>query len=621
MLTHLRIENIALVDHIELELGRGLNVLTGETGAGKSVLVNSLSLVLGGRASTDVIRTGAQEAVVEALFEVPEGLGVEERLEERGIECEDGELVVRRVVSRSGKGKVSLNGQLVTVAMLSEIVRDIADITGQHEHVSLLDPERHLDIVDAYGELQQLGRTLAASHADVLGYKAALDALVLDEAEKARREDYLRFSLDEIVAIDPKVGEIEALELERKRLRNVAELADGVRKAEGALYSDDGAIVEVVGRVQNELMRLARLDDRLQSLSGSASSALAELEELARQLGRYQGALSADPERLGELEERLEALKKLARKHGGTIEAVLAAKKAMAEELESLEHEEARRADLASLLEAETERRKVHALALSAARHKVVRSLEIAVQSELAQLCMEKTTFRVELVPLPEIGPRGAESAEIMISPNTGEPARPLRKIASGGELSRVLLAIKHVLANRNFVGTYVFDEIDTGIGGAVADVLGKKLRDVARSHQVICITHSPQVAAHGDVHLRVRKSEEGGRTTTKVEVLDERERVEELARMLGGVAITEKTRGLAREMLGRSAERVASVDVKSAKVDAKPDRKPEAPKNGKASEVKAADKNGDAKAADKNGDAKAGKAGDAKGRGKRAGA
>lgn len=562
MLTLLVIENLALVDRLEIGFGRGLNVLTGETGAGKSVLVNALSLVLGGRASTDVIRSGADSATVEALFELTPELAVTARLQEKGIEVDGGELVVRRTLSRAGKGRVTLNGQLVTVAMLSELVRDVADITGQHEHVSLLDPAGHLEIVDAFGELGPLVEAVSRSHAGVLGYRAALDGVVLDEAEKARREDYLRFSLDEITEIDPKPGEIEALEVEKKRLRNVAELAAGVRRAEGSLYSDDGAIVEVVGRVQNELMRLARLDDRLAELTGSASSVLAELEELSRRLGRYQSALAADPERLGVVEDRIEALRKLVRKHGGTVEAVLAAKAAMAEELDSLEHEEARRADLAALLEAELERRKEHAIALSAARHRVVRALEKAVQSELAQLCMEKTTFRVELAALPEIGARGAEGAEILISPNAGEPMRPLRKIASGGELSRVLLAIKHVLANRSAVGTYVFDEIDTGIGGAVADVLGRKLKDVARARQVVCITHLPQVASHGDVHLRVYKGEEAGRTTTRVTALGEVDRIEELARMLGGVEITDRTRSLAREMLsakGQNGSRASS--------------------------------------------------------------
>lgn len=574
MLAQLTIENLALVDRIEIPLGRGMNVLTGETGAGKSVLVNALSLVLGGRASTDVIRSGAESAVVEALFELPERGELRARLEAKDIEIEDGELVVRRVVSRSGKGRVTLNGQMITVAMLAELMRGIVDITGQHEHVSLLDPEGHLAIVDAFGDLDQLRGRFGKAHAEVIGYRAALDGVLMDEAEKARREDYLRFSLDEIGAIDPKPGEIEALESEKKRLKNVAELADGIRRAEGSLYSDDGAIVEVVGRVQNELMRLSRMDERLGTLTANASSVLADLEDLARQLARYQGGLSSDPERLSVVEDRLEALKKLVRKYGSgslrggagagsagpkaaapvslePLEAVLKEKAAIEQELDSLEHEEARRADLISALDEALERRKAYAVELSAKRHGAVRALGKAIQSELAQLCMEKTALTIELSLLPEIGPRGAEAAEILIAPNPGEPKRPLRRIASGGELSRVLLAIKHVLAHRAAVATYVFDEIDTGIGGAVADVLGRKLKDVAEDHQVISVTHLAQIAAHADQHFSVHKAEVDGRTITRVALLEEGERIEELARMIGGLEITDRIRSVAKEMRG----------------------------------------------------------------------
>jgi DNA repair protein RecN (Recombination protein N) len=561
MLEALTIENLALVDRIEIGFGKGLNVLTGETGAGKSVLVNALSLVLGGRTQADLIRAGAESAVVEALFEIRKGSDLEARLRDKEIEA-DGELVVRRVIARSGKGKVTFNGQLVTLSMLAELMRGIIDITGQHEHVSLLDTDGHLDIVDAYGELSHLREDVGRIHAEVSGYKAALDALVMDEAEKARREDYLRFSLDEIEQIAPRAGEIESLEAERKRLKNVNEIVDGVRKTEGSLYSDDGAIIEVVGRVQNELVRLGRLDDRLATLSGSASSALAELEELARQLAKYQSGLSADPERLQKIEDRLEALKKLIRKHGGAIESVLKEQGKMAEELESLEHEEAHRADLQSALEAALEKEKALAVKLSAARKKVVRALEKALEAELAELCMDKTKIAIEMVALSEIGARGAETAEIMISPNPGEPLRALKRIASGGELSRVLLAIKHVLANKSAIGSFVFDEIDTGIGGAVADVLGQKLRDVARDHQVICVTHLPQVAAHAEQHLRVSKSESDGRTLTIVRALQDGERVEELARMLGGQKITERTRSLAEEMLSlRKSKKAGKVE------------------------------------------------------------
>lgn len=555
VLRHLTIENLALVDRIDIDLGPGLNVLTGETGAGKSVLVSALSLVLGARASSEAIRAGAKEGVVEALFELTPDL--RRRLEARGIDTSDGELVVRRTVSRQGKSRVLMNGQMATVSMLAECLRGAVDITSQHEHVSLLDEQTHLDVVDAFGDLYGKRAAVERAHVDVLGYRTALENLASDEAEKARREDYLRYALDEIQAVDPSPGELEDLQAERSRLKNATELAEGVRWAESSLYSEDGAVIDVVGRVERELVRLSGLDERLAAFSGTVASVLAELEDLSRELGKYGSNLSADPDRLQDLEDRIEQIKKLTRKHGGSVEAVLRARDEMAQELDELENDEVRRADLSAALEAAEEERGRLARELSAARHRVVRALEKAISSELAELSMKSTQVAVELVPLSEPNAKGAESAEIRISPNVGEPLRPLKKTASGGELSRVLLAIKHVLAHRTQVSTYVFDEVDAGIGGAVAEVLGAKLKGVAKSSQILCVTHLPQVASFAEEHLSVQKREREGRTVTEVEALDERARVEELARMLGGVEITDKTRSLAAEMRTRGSKRV----------------------------------------------------------------
>ncbi len=552
MLAHLSVENLALVERIELEFVEGFNVLTGETGAGKSVLVGALSLVLGGRAQSDAVRTGAEQAVVEALFEVLPGGPLERRLAERGIEAPDGELLVRRVLTRSGRSRVLLNGQMATVGMLADIMRGEVDLVSQHEHVTLLDPETHLDILDAFGGHRALRAEVNALHAEVMGYRTALDAQQMDEAEKARREDYLAFALEEINAVDPKVGEIDELESERKRQRGFAELESGVREAEAALYSEDGAAVEIVGRVAHRLLRLADVDDAIAPMANAAASAQAELEELARSLSQHLRHLSSDPERLEQIEERLEALHRLARKHGGTVEAVLEARTAMTDELSSLEHDEARRADLMAALEAAAAAHEKKCRALSAARHKTIKSLEKAIEKELAALSMANTRFVVRLTPLDTPGARGAESAEMLIAPNIGEPMKPLRKTASGGELSRVLLAIKHVLSERGGVGVYVFDEIDTGLGGAVAEVLGEKLSDVSKATQVLAVTHLAPVAAYADRHFRVAKSQDGARTTTRVEPLADGARVEELARMLGGARLTKATRKAAEELRER---------------------------------------------------------------------
>lgn len=547
-LTTLRVENLAIVDRAELVLGEGLTVLTGETGAGKSILVDALGLLLGGRADLEMIRAGAGEGVVEAMVELGDG-ELRERFVAAGIDVSEGQLVIRRVIARSGRGRVTINGQLATVAMLGQLTRGLIDISGQHEHVSLLDSERHLELVDAYGGLSDLVARVGEAHGEVQALESALSAVQLDENEKARREDFLRFQLDEIQTVDPKAGELEGLEQERRRLSSAGKLAESTRRAEADIYSADGAMVETLGRIQIELVQLARLDQRLEPLSSSASSALAELQDLAQQLARYARGVEADPSRLEAIEDRVEALKKLTRKHGGTIEQVLAARAKMEDELDTLAHDEARRADLQAALEEADAKRSERAVELSAARGRAAKALEKAVQTELTSLSMAGTILKVELVRTETIGARGAERAEILIAPNAGEPLRPLAKTASGGELSRVMLAFKRALADRDLVSTYVFDEVDSGIGGAVADVLGRKLLEVARDRQVLCITHLPQIAAYGEQHFKVIKSGSEGRTVSRVVGLGEEESVEELARMLGGLAITERTRHLAREM------------------------------------------------------------------------
>jgi DNA repair protein RecN (Recombination protein N) len=572
VLVALRIEDLAIVDRVELSFGPGLNVLTGETGAGKSILVGAMNLLLGGRAASDLVRAGAKEAVVEAFLDLE---GQPERaaaFAARGIDVSDGEVVVRRTMAASGRGRVTINGQLATVGMLAEAMRGLIDVSGQHEHVSLLDADRHVDRVDAFGGLFGLRSKVAEAHADVVGLETALDALQMDESEKARREDFIRFQLDEIERVDPKPGELEALEVERRRLRNATALSDGARRAEDALYSADGAVVETVGRIQHQLVELSRLDDRLAGLSSSAAGALAELEELARALGRYVDSIDADPERLDALEDRLDTLQRLVRKHGGSVERVLEVREALADELDGLVHDEARRADLQSALEAAEAKLAARAVELSAARAKAAKALERAVQAELGSLSMGNTQLEIQLLPLDRIGPRGAERAEIRIAPNPGEPSRPLHKTASGGELSRVLLAVKGVLARTDDVAAYVFDEVDTGIGGAVADVIGQKLHAVSAERQLVVITHLPQVAAWADTHLQVHKRVEGERTVSRVSKLDEAEIIEELARMLGGVEITDRTRRLAEEMWAkaRARRKAAGAAVSSATSEAR---------------------------------------------------
>jgi len=553
LLVALRIENLAIVDATELPLGPGLTVLTGETGAGKSILVDALSLVLGGRADSDLVRTGAGEAVVEALFDLPVGSAARARFDAAGIAVTSDEVLIRRVVGKSGRGRVSINGQMATVAMLAELTRGLVDVSGQHEHVSLLDTESHLGLVDDFGVHGALLSAFSEIHGEVLSVEGALAAISLDEADKARREDFLRFQLAEIEEVDPQPGELDGLEIERKRLLHATKLAEVTRRSESRVYSGEGALIESLGRVQSELGTLVKLDEKVDPIARSAATALADLEDLAQQLGRYSRGLEADPSRLAEVDERVEALKRLVRKHGGSLDAVVASRAAMAEELDAIVHQDARRTDLATRLETSVAKRAEIAARLGAARSKAAKVLERTVQEELASLSMGGTRVEIALRPSEVMTARGGERAEILFAPNPGEPLRALAKTASGGELSRVLLAFKRVLSEQDSVGTYVFDEVDSGIGGAVAEVIGRKLKSVARDRQVVCVTHLPQVAAYGDVHLHVRKTASAGRTVSRVVALSQKEVVEELARMLGGVEITAKTRKLADEMRARA--------------------------------------------------------------------
>jgi DNA repair protein RecN (Recombination protein N) len=584
MLTTLRISGFAIVDAIEVRFGPGLNVLTGETGAGKSILVNALHLVLGGRMSGEVLRDGADEAVVEAIFELPADHRVFARLEAAGLRpAREGEaaagsdeLLVRRVASRGGRGRAFVNGALCTVSMLEEVLRGLVDVSGQHEHVSLLDPATHLELLDAHAGLRQgalrqaqgaralrqaegereageprepLFQRYRAAHAVLAALVRERDALAADEGERARRADYLAFQLAELDRADPRPGELEALEDERRVLASAEKLREAARAAEALAYGEEGSASERVAQAARALAEAALLDRRLEPTLALLRSAAVELEEAGRELGRYAEAVGGDPERLAAVEDRLELLRALARKHGGSLDAAVARRAEMREELSRLRGGGERLGALAGELARAGEDAARLARELSAAREKAARGFAAAVRGELEGLAMGRCRLEVALLP-PDggvpvegatLGPDGAERAELLIAPNPGEPPRPLARIASGGELSRILLAVKRTLARRDPVATYVFDEVDAGIGGAVAEAMGRVLADVAGSRQVLCVTHLPQVAAFADRHHRVEKRVAAGRTRAAVALLEaEEERRREVARMMAGATITD---------------------------------------------------------------------------------
>ena len=570
MLELLRIRAFAIIDELEVHFASGFNVLTGETGAGKSILVDALHLVLGGRAQADSVRTGAEEAEVQALFRPRDPAECDARLCALGLPAAGGELVVRRTVQREGRSRAFVNGALATAAQLQQATRGLLDISGQHEHVGLLDAALHLDLLDAHAALGALRADYTAAFAALSEAERARAQLDSDESQRAQRADWLKFQLDELVKADPRPGEDERLLQERRVLAAAEKLRAGAEETE-ALLSDSGA-----SRAARKLEEMAAIDPALGKLAQSVRGAAAELDEAVRELSRYGSRSGGDPQRLEDLDERIELLRKISRKHGGTLAQALSKQEAMSRELALLEnHDEelSRRAEEVGKLAAAA---RALAEKLSAKRRAAASGFSRAVAAELAALGM-KSEIDVRFTPVADqaqeepasaaagaarqrgasiegLGPRGLETAELLLSPNPGEELRPLARIASGGELSRVLLAVKRVLAESDPVDAYLFDEVDAGIGGATADAVGRALSAVARRRQVICITHLPQIAVFAGRHLTVEKEVSKGRTHSRVAPVDGDERIRELARLLSGKT-TEVALTHARELLAAAQE------------------------------------------------------------------
>ena len=570
MLELLRVKAFAIIDELEVHFASGFNVLTGETGAGKSILVDALHLVLGGRAQADSVRTGAEEAEVQALFRPRDPAACDARLLTLGLPAAGGELVVRRTVQREGRSRAFVNGALATAAQLQQATRGLLDISGQHEHVGLLDAALHLDLLDAHAALGALRADYAAAFAALSEAERVRAQLDSDEEQRAQRADWLKFQLDELVKADPRPGEDEQLAQERRVLAAAEKLRAGAEETEG-LLADAGA-----ARAAKKLEEMAAIDPALGKLAQAVRGAAAELDEAVRELSKYGSRSEGDPQRLEELDERIEVLRKIARKHGGTLALALLKQEEMSRELAMLEnHDEelSRRAEEVQRLSAVA---RALAEKLSAKRRAAASGFSKAVAGELAALGMKSeldvrftrvADGALEETALPAtggarqrgaliagLGARGLETAELLLSPNPGEELRPLARIASGGELSRVLLAVKRVLAESDPVDAYLFDEVDAGIGGATADAVGRALSAVARRRQVICITHLPQIAVFAGKHLTVAKEVSKGRTHSRVAPVEGEDRIRELARLLSGKT-TEVALTHARELLAAAQE------------------------------------------------------------------
>ncbi|MCL2669727.1 MAG: DNA repair protein RecN, partial [Syntrophaceae bacterium] len=521
--------------------------------AGKSIIIGAVGLLLGDRASMDMIRSQEDEAVVEALFRIDTRDGLRELLREKGIDCGE-ELVVRRVVSRIGKNRVYLNGSLAPLASLAEIGELLINICGQHEHQVILKPENHLEILDEFGGLLGLRANYQKIYRRYLAARERLASLRERQQKREEREELLRFQADEITAAELKAGEDAALGEEKKILVNCQRLAALAEGAHDILYGKSGAVLSELRNATGAVKEILKIDPALKLTEAEMDELYYRIEEAAFTLRDYAQRLSYDPARLEEIEERLEMLGRLKRKYGSSLEAVLQKQTEVVAELRAIASLTEEIDQAASVLEAERAGLSEAAVALSESRKLAAQKLKERLEAETRALKMDNARFAV-LFHEPPAGEasftdKGADLPELYLSANVGEELKPLKAIASGGELSRIMLSIKKVLAQTGSVGTMVFDEVDSGIGGATAEIVGRKLKEVARRHQVVCITHLPQIACYGDRHYLVAKQTARERTLTSVTILSPEERIEEISRMLGGVEVTQKTREHAREML-----------------------------------------------------------------------
>lgn len=553
MLEHLHIRNVALIKESEISFGDGLNILTGETGAGKSMIIDSLQFALGGRAGKDFLRHGEKQAAVEALFSV-QSQALTEKLAENGIAPEeDGTLLITRTLSEAGKSVCRINGSTVTVGMLKEIAEDMIDIYGQHEHQSLLNPVKHIRLLDrfcgaGFGEAMEEYKNSRQRLKDL---EKQLAILIGDESQREQRMDMLLFQKEEIEAAELQEGEEDALLEQKKRLSSMERLIRLTGESVTLLYDGDDrapSACDQLGDALAKLQEAAEYDAALSPLADALADGYAAVEDCVRELKREAEKQEADPEELERIEERLQLFYKLKRKYGGSIEAVLEFYEKAVQELEFLSNSSEKAAELSAKKAAEEKRLSALAETLTARRRATAEQVEEQIETALHDMEMKHARFHIQIEEKADWGADGKDKVEFLISANAGEPLKPLAKIASGGEMSRVMLALKTVLVDADEIGTFIFDEIDTGVSGRTARRVGEKMRFLGGKRQLLCITHLPQIAAMADNHFLIEKESDAGETVTRVTALDEEGAVREVARLMNDV--TETTLAAARELL-----------------------------------------------------------------------
>jgi DNA repair protein RecN (Recombination protein N) len=564
VLTRLVISNLATIASLAIDFRRGFTVLTGETGAGKSILIDALRFALGGKAAGDQVRTGAPHTLVEAVFDVAALPDVTARLAELDIPCQ-GELTVRRLLQESGRSRALVNDCAITQARLEELGRYLVNIHGQHDNQMLLDGATHIDFLDAFGDLLPLRAEVAAAHGAYVRLLRERKALREQAGQREQRRAELARAAQELRVARLEPGEESALRDEHARLTHADQLAALMNAICEALSDGEAPISARLGEVSQQLGQAAAIDTRLRALAEQLGPLLLQLDEVYRAVRGYAAGLEADPQRLDTVNARLAELEKLGRSYGGSVPAAIAFLATAEAELAGLETAE----ESLSALDAQVQDMagNLHSLSarLTAQRTQCAARLDAAVSAQLRELGMEKAQFETRIAPLPPAANKapaysqsGMDTVEFLLSANPGQALRPLARIASGGELSRTMLALKTVLAQADPTGTLIFDEVDAGIGGRMAEIVGRKLQSLGATHQVLCVTHLPQIAALGHHHVRVTKHAEDGQTYTRAEWLDEQGQVREVARLLSGVEVTSRSLASAEEMVSRGRQAAA---------------------------------------------------------------
>ncbi len=548
MLNLLHIENIAVIEQADIDFGKGFNVLTGETGAGKSIVIDAISAILGERAYRDVIRTGADRACVSAVFtEIPEYPW----FSENRVEYDPSELLVQREIYLDGKNVCRVNGRPVTVAILKKLGLQLVNIHGQHDSQQLFDEDNHLVYLDLFAKNENELQTYAASYQSVMEVRREIQRLSMDESEKFRRVETLRYQIEEIRRAELTPGEDETLETRRKVLQNSEKLVDGLIKSVAALYGDDDhdGAAALMGEAAHALSRITRYDDQLSEYHERISELMYAVQDAAQELRDKMDEFAYSGEELEQIESRLDVIHRLRRKYGSNVNEILSYLESAEAELDEIEFADDRIDRLKKELITLENQALKDAMVLRQSRKKAAEELQIRLKDELAALDMPRAEFVCQFAEQSMMA-NGMDEMRFLMTANIGEALKPMSKVASGGELARIMLAIKNVMAEQDMVGTLIFDEVDAGVSGRAAQKVAEKLRAVSANKQVLCVTHLPQIAAAADIHLFIQKTEKSGRTFTQIHRLDKKERAREIARIIGGAEITETTLKSAEEML-----------------------------------------------------------------------